>query len=290
MSDKEFAHSRILAGARPADIEKETDGRIKADTVRKWVKRLNWTRQDKKQDNKTGQLNRTNATNKKTRKIKDSVLNPSQTPKTRSFIKTNTTRHESRLGNQNAKGNKGGNGAPQGNKYNLRHGVFSLINPESLSVEEYEYFQSKRDIDVIAELESQVLLCDIKIARHLAKLKELENLPGIAARVIERGRTVDGTERGRESNYTVNESEKEMHTTFDYIAKINADIDRVAKLRGKCLKDIEELKLIRMKLNDVTMQSEQRMQLSKLFAEEINGSEYDPEKTFNEQASAPDDS
>ena len=64
-SIREIAYEDYRAGLSPAEIERKHDGEIKADTVRKWIKR-HWAKdgrtagQDKKRDNRTkGQRDRT---------------------------------------------------------------------------------------------------------------------------------------------------------------------------------------------------------------------------------------
>jgi len=151
--------------------------------------------------------------------------------------------------NKNATGNNGG--APKANKNNLRHGIYSLLSPDALSEDEKELISSTESLDAIRELEDQVRLCDLLIARHLNKIAELKagkdvTGTGLSKKVVK----VKGKERGQDSNYTLEEIEQSYTYVDEKIDKLNDAIAKHINIKTKCLKTIEDIKLLRSKLSE----------------------------------------
>lgn len=148
-------------------------------------------------------------------------------------------------GNKNAKGN----GAPIGNKNNLRHGLYSLLNTNALSEAEKEAMMSGQDLDTIKELETQVGLCDVLISRYLNKIAELKEGKEVSPTNISKKVTKF---KSKTSGYTQEETEQSYVYVDEKIDKLNEAIAKQIKIKGKLLKDIEDIKSSRKKV-DVDM-------------------------------------
>lgn len=219
--NREKAYNLWLQSDGKLELKRIADElEVSAEQIRKW----------KNQDRWDTNLN-SNVT-KQNRKLNSNVTNQKGAPK----------------GNKNAKGNSGGS-APKGNKNNLRHGLYSLLNTNALSEEEKETIMSSQELDTIKELENQVRLCDILISRHLNKIAELKSGKEVSSTNISKKVTKFNS---KTSAYTQEETEQSYVYVDEKIDKLNESLAKQIKIRGKLLKDIENIKNSRKKV-DVDM-------------------------------------
>lgn len=138
-------------------------------------------------------------------------------------------------GNQNAIGNKGG--APEGNKNNLKHGIYEKLLYSALSEEEKALFQLK-ELDRVEELKETIRLCDIQIMRFMRRIREAEEKPG---GLLANSVNVTTSKIGNEDKEI---EVKHSYTTTNTIAahnlilKYNDAIEKVKRQKIKCLEDL----------------------------------------------------
>ena len=80
--------------------------------------------------------------------------------------KRSTPKRGAPKGNQNAKGNKGGNGGPPGNVNAVKHGAYQSLYAAYLPAEERELYEQ---IPGEADLEEEIRLLRLKMARLLTR-------------------------------------------------------------------------------------------------------------------------
>lgn len=142
------------------------------------------------------------------------------------------------IGNQNAVGNKGG--APEGNKNNLKHGIYEKILYPSLSEEERELFELEVP-DKAEELREAIRLCDIRIMRFMRKISEAEEKTGglLADSVnIRKRRKVGNEDVEVKLNFTETTN---TITAHDLVLKYNDAIDKIMKTKAKYFENLSKI-------------------------------------------------
>ncbi len=130
---------------------------VPAGTIRGWKAKDKW---DSKL-NGAFPKNTERSKRSNTRKIKEERKNNDNE-------KTNSPNPQARFGNLNAKGNRGGNGGPEGNLKAIKHGAYQNIYLDVLPEEEKELYEQ---IDPTVELDNEIKLVRLKIARLLNREK-----------------------------------------------------------------------------------------------------------------------
>lgn len=196
--------------------------------------------------------------NWKSRHWKVKGVQPKERKNVHKLEKMDTHKAKSRggqQGNKNAIGNRGG-GAPKGNKNNLRHGIYSILNINNLSELEKEYINSYRILDPLKELQEIVCLYDILIARSLNDIEILSNIKGNIPVYISR-KITNGNNKGL--NYT----QEEILLSYVYIdERIYKKYELIAKCiksKGKTLKDIADIITTRTNLELDTLKFEAKI-------------------------------
>lgn len=141
-------------------------------------------------------------------------------------------------GNQNAIGNKGG--APEGNKNNLKHGIYETLLYPALSEEEKALFELEV-IDKAEKLREAIHLCDIRIMRFMRKISEAEGKPGglLADSVKVSKRKIGKEDAEVKLNFT--ETTTNTIAAHNLVLKYNETIDRIMKTKLKYLEDLSKL-------------------------------------------------
>ena len=130
---------------------------------------------------------------------------------------------------------------PQQRENAEKYGFFSLLKPGTLTADELIYFEKgfAGHLDTIAELERQLLFCDIKITRHMNKIKELETkTEATKGMLLSRAMSKKGIDRGEDTNL----QENEMQNVETYIDRLMAAVSRELKMKTNIMMKIEEVR------------------------------------------------
>ena len=169
-SQRERAYEYHKAGLTPAEIERETNGEIKADTVRKWLRR-HWSGQDKnrtaKQDNRTVRQDKTKSDKPAQNRAKSAADNAGE----RDF-ENNTTLPGGQPGNANAAGNSGG--APHGNSNAVTHGAYRRVSQDVLSGEELAIIDEPGESaeDVLRREQKLLLVRELRLLQYIKEVRD----------------------------------------------------------------------------------------------------------------------
>ncbi len=153
-----------------------TDGTVRGwKSKDKWEQQLNGTfpkknteRSVKKETKKTEQEKKSSS--KSSKKNKVPIMGTTEITETNTKQKT----RGAPKGNNNAKGNRGGAGAPLKNKYALATGEYETISMSDV-FDEVELQLMDMETDIYAELENELKYWTIRERRMLKRIKKIED-------------------------------------------------------------------------------------------------------------------
>lgn len=260
--DKAFEIYKSNDGNIPlVDIAKqlnETDGTIRGwKSKDKWDDKLNGTFQTKNKERSEKNKNKNKSPKKIssslcTEKIDVSIMGTNDNLETKTQEKKS---NKARFGNKNAVGNRGGNGAPIGNKYALTTGEYETILFGDI-YDETELQILSVDIDEYTRLKSELKQLDIKKRRMEQRIKILSNLQHrnektgeISSLPIQNGLIVSSVTSTKKGNTTITESAlKEISKIEDGLIRIHSAIVRVSGLIHKIELDSERIEIEKQRL------------------------------------------
>lgn len=159
-------------------------------------------------------------------------------------------------GNQNAKGNRGGNGGPPGNKKAVRTGEFETIWMDTLEADEKELL-SAIDTDPIRQADESITLLTIRERRMMLRIQNLTSgLTESQCRQLQQLRTTkeavtNHDERSGKTNTVIRPREELVtveieETTYRKIEDILRIEEALTRVQGQKIKAIE----LKNRLND----------------------------------------
>ncbi len=238
----------------------ETDG-----TVRGWKSKDKWD----DQLNGTFQTKNTERSEKSKSKIKNSkkISSSLNTPKSDVSIMNTNVNSETNsntqmqikrgapIGNKNATGNVGGNGAPTGNKYAVTTGEYETILFGDI-YDETELQILSFDIDEYSKLKSELKQLDIRKRRMEQRIKILSNLQHkneqtgeVSTLPIQNGLIISSVMSTKKGNTTITKSAlEEILKIEDGLTRIHSAIVRVSSLIHKMELDAERMEIEKQRL------------------------------------------
>lgn len=150
-------------------------------------------------------------------------------------VKGNVPKKKRERGGQPGNRNAEGHGAPLRNKNNFKHGIYERVLYTSLTPEEQEIMDD-RQIEVENELLMDIGLCNVKIARLMKRIKELENSAG--------GLVISGVTHSK-GTYMGSTTESRTTTTvasYELYLKYNNELERTRKGKERCLAELYKIR------------------------------------------------
>lgn len=156
-------------------------------------------------------------------------------------------------GNKNAKGNKGGTGAPEGNKNAVTTGEYQAIFKEALDEEEQKIYDSYTIEDKKEALLEELKILTIREYRMSKTINKLKNSKEMVISSI--SKTNHQSTKFNNENYVTTVTHAD--NTTDKIQKIEEALTRVQEAKRRCIDSLHkiendnrklELELIRLEV------------------------------------------
>lgn len=167
--------------------------------------------------------------------------------------KRKSNRSKVQKGNKNAKGNKGGTGAPEGNKNAVTTGEYQAIFKEALDEEEQKIYDSYTIEDKKEALLEELKILTIREYRMSKTINKLKNSKEMVISSI--SKTNHQSTKFNNENYVTTVTHAD--NTTDKIQKIEEALTRVQEAKRRCIDSLHkiendnrklELELIRLEV------------------------------------------
>lgn len=147
------------------------------------------------------------------------------------------TKSAAQKGNKNAKGNKGGTGAPIGSQNALKTGEYETIFEDVLTAEEQLIFSNETEDNQKQILIKEYNLLTIREKRMLSRIKNLQDTQKDLTIVAMRKANIQTTGKVRFKEDST-ETTTEAIATLELIQKIEEGLTRVQEAKRKCLETV----------------------------------------------------
>ncbi len=229
---------------------KESDSTVRAwKTKDKWTEQMNGALPTKDTERSVKNKEKSKSSQKKSSSLYTEKSNVPIVIKNTNK-ETNTIKEKSkswRFGNKNAVGNKGGTGAPYGNKNALTTGEYeTILSTDIFSPSELAIFNV--NVDIYKELEKEYKLWLIREHRMFERIKELKEVKGgmIISSITTQKSDEDGDEEDLDEvviSTVMKNAGEELMKVEEALTRVQAGILKVIEKMHKFNLDFERLEI-----------------------------------------------
>lgn len=165
--------------------------------------------------------------------------------------KGNVTKQKRARGGQPGNKNAEGHGAPLGNKNNFKHGLYEEVFWDTLTAQELDMIQAMPYEDEEIMLFHEIQLLTARERRLMQRIfEQQEKAGGLALESVTKRKLETTGNIINDDNQTQDEITTRTISTFEVIAKLEAELTRVQGKKTRCLEALNKLRVERRKLDE----------------------------------------